>query len=84
MFSSYPLVPHNISNLSVNLLSSGSDRKFIGVSFADTPACLDILKRKSLIKLCMKEPVSFVSGCFVEELVLGGDVYFSGCCPHEC
>jgi len=28
--------------------------------------------------------ISFFSGRFVKELVLGGDVYFSGCCPHGC
>jgi len=28
--------------------------------------------------------ILFFSGCFVKESVLGGDVYFGGCCPHEC
>lgn len=28
--------------------------------------------------------ILFVSGCFVEEPVLGGNVYFSGCCTHGC
>ena len=28
--------------------------------------------------------ISFSSDHSVKESVLGGDVYFGGCCPHEC